>query len=102
MKRRQRRFFVRLALVGLAGLGALSAGDGARAENCTIPAPQARQLIAGQGLISAGEAGRIAAAQAGGRAFYVKLCRSGGRYYYKVNVMQGGNRLTTVKVNASR
>lgn len=77
-------------------------GGPAQADNCAFSAAQARQLISQQGLMSAGEAKRIAASRGGGRAFYVKLCRSGNQYYYSVNVMQGGKKLTTVTVNARR
>ena len=90
----------RAALMGLVILGAAAPAAPARADNCAIPAAQARRLIAQQGLISAGKARQIAAARAAGRAFYVKLCRSGNSYYYSVNVMQGGKKLVTVTVNA--
>ena len=91
-----------MVLTGALFLGA--SGGAGMAGDCAISAVEARKLIAQFGLMSAGEARRIAAARASGRAFHVRLCRSGGSFYYAVKVMQGGGgkKLMTVNVNARR
>ncbi len=79
------------------------AGFNVDAANCAISRSEARKLMSQQGLISAGQAARIAAQKASGRVINARLCKSGSQYYYSVNVTLssgGGNKLKSLRVNA--